>query len=89
MEELEEGTGESSPPVNKGLHGLYFLHEIKNEIYMRLLESGNREALSNPHLRVQLDEHFSRLPARFVDLILHHYYWIKDVLLLLLLLFSG
>lgn len=79
MEELEEGSGESSPPVNKGLHGLYFLHEIKNEIYTRLVESGNKEALSNPSLREQLDEHFNRLPARFVLLIA--YYWIRDVLL--------
>lgn len=65
MEELEEGSGESSPPVNKGLHSLYFLHEIKNEIYMRLVESGNKEALSNPSLREQLDEHFNRLPASY------------------------
>lgn len=79
MEELEEGSGESSPPVNKGLHSLYFLHEIKNEIYTRLVESGNKEALSNPSLREQLDEHFNRLPARFALLIA--YYWIRDVLL--------
>jgi hypothetical protein len=65
MEELEEGSGESSPPVNKGLYGLYFLPEIKNEIYTRLVESGNREALSNPSLREQLDGHFNRLPASY------------------------
>ncbi|KAJ4786516.1 hypothetical protein LUZ62_037762 [Rhynchospora pubera] len=65
MEELEEGTGESSPPANKGLHSAYLSHQIKNEIYTRLVESGNKEALSNPSLREELDDHFSRLPQSY------------------------
>ncbi|KAJ3681494.1 hypothetical protein LUZ60_015983 [Juncus effusus] len=65
MDELEEGIRVCSPPCNKGLHSLFFLHEIQDEIYMRLVESGNQEAVSNPRLKEDLDEHFGRLPASY------------------------
>ncbi|URE12335.1 kinase family [Musa troglodytarum] len=61
--ELVEEVGESSsPPRPVGGLGMY---DIKNEIYERLVASGNEEVLSNPHFKEQFDAHFSRLPASY------------------------
>ncbi|GAB2270591.1 hypothetical protein Dimus_005474 [Dionaea muscipula] len=61
--ELVEGVGESSsPPRNSGNLSSY---DIRNDVYNRLMESGNEEAVSNPDLREQLDAHFNRLPASY------------------------
>lgn len=64
MELVEEGMGESSsPPRWHG--GQDPSYDIKNDIYMRLVQSENSEAIANPNLRDLLDAHFSRLPARY------------------------
>lgn len=63
-----EGVGESSSPPRSvgssgGGGGAY---DIRNEVYNRLLESGNEEVVRNPELlREQLEAHFIRLPSRF------------------------
>ncbi|XP_072972628.1 serine/threonine-protein kinase STY8-like isoform X2 [Typha angustifolia] len=66
MEDLEEGVGESSSPARVysgcGGHGI---NDIKNQIYARLVENGNDEAVSNPDFREQLDAHFNRLPTSY------------------------
>ncbi|KAG9444369.1 hypothetical protein H6P81_015709 [Aristolochia fimbriata] len=75
--ELTEGVGESSsPPRPFGGFGAY---DIRNDIYNRLVENGNEEAISNPSFREQLDAHFSRLPASYgVDVNMDR---VEDVLL--------
>lgn len=58
-----EGVGESSsPPRGYGVFGGY---DIRNDVYNRLMESENEEALCNPEFREQLDAHFNRLPVRY------------------------
>ena len=54
-----EGMGESSSP--SGGLGLY---DIKNDIYNKLVETGNDEAISSPDFKEQLDAHFNMLPTR-------------------------
>ncbi|KAL3513855.1 hypothetical protein ACH5RR_026572 [Cinchona calisaya] len=62
--DLVEGVGESSSPARSfGGLGAY---DIRNDVYNRLIESGNHEAVSNPEFREQLDVHFNRLPASYV-----------------------
>ncbi|XP_009631994.1 serine/threonine-protein kinase STY46-like [Nicotiana tomentosiformis] len=63
--DLVEGVGESSsPPRSFGSCAL--LYDIKNDVYNRLVQSGNAEAVTNPELlREQLDSHFARLPASY------------------------
>lgn len=39
--------------------------DIKHEIYMRLMESGNEEVVSNPDFWELIDSHFSRLPPSY------------------------
>ncbi|XP_043720716.1 serine/threonine-protein kinase STY46-like [Telopea speciosissima] len=62
--ELFEGVGESSSPPRSfvGFSG----YDIRNDVYNRLIETGNEEAVCNPKFRGQLDAHFIRLPARYV-----------------------
>lgn len=61
--DLIEGVGESSsPPRSFGSFGGY---DIKIDVYNRLVECGNDEAVSNPEFRELLESHFSRLPSRY------------------------
>ncbi|XP_042418565.1 serine/threonine-protein kinase STY46-like isoform X4 [Zingiber officinale] len=60
-EPIEEVGESSSPPRVSGGQAAY---DIKNEIYKRLMESGNEEVRSNPHFKELFDGHFSRLPPR-------------------------
>ncbi|PKA61536.1 Serine/threonine-protein kinase HT1 [Apostasia shenzhenica] len=64
MELIEEGVGESSSPP-RGIAGEDSGYDVKNDIYLRLVESGNPEAVSNPGLRDQLEVHFNRLPTSY------------------------
>ncbi|XP_068658635.1 serine/threonine-protein kinase STY46-like isoform X1 [Aristolochia californica] len=75
--ELTEGVGESSsPPRPFGGFGAY---DIRNDVYNRLIDNGNEEAISNPSFREQLDAHFCRLPASYgVDVNMDR---VEDVLL--------
>ncbi|KAJ0976537.1 hypothetical protein J5N97_012011 [Dioscorea zingiberensis] len=52
----------SSPPKGLGSPGG---HDMKYDIYARLLENRNEEALSNPDFREQFMAHFSRLPPSY------------------------
>ncbi|KAG0449303.1 hypothetical protein HPP92_027442 [Vanilla planifolia] len=63
MELIEEGVGESSSPPRGIIQESAY--DIKNEIYLRLVECGNPEAVANPNLRDQLDAHFNRLPLSY------------------------
>ncbi|RRT54842.1 hypothetical protein B296_00021917 [Ensete ventricosum] len=60
-EPIEEVGESSSPSRGAGAQAGY---DIKNEIYERLVASGNEEARSNPYFKEHFDAHFSRLPAR-------------------------
>ncbi|GMP46461.1 hypothetical protein CsSME_00014612 [Camellia sinensis var. sinensis] len=61
--DLVEGVGESSsPPRSFGSFGGY---DIRNDVYNRLVESGNEEAVCNPEFRELLDAHFNRLPSSY------------------------
>lgn len=64
MELMEEGVGESSSPP-RWLAAQDPSYDIKNDIYMRLVESKNPEAIANPNLRDLIDAHFSRLPVSY------------------------
>lgn len=61
--DLVEGVGESCSPARS--FGGFGSYDIRNDVYNRLLESGNDEAVSNPEFREQLDIHFNRLPASY------------------------
>ncbi|URE33360.1 kinase family [Musa troglodytarum] len=61
-EPIEE-VGESSSPSR--VAGAQTAYDIKNEIYERLVASGNEEARSNPYFKEHFDAHFSRLPASY------------------------
>ncbi|XP_064972045.1 serine/threonine-protein kinase STY46-like isoform X4 [Musa acuminata AAA Group] len=75
---MDEGEGESSSPA-RPLGGLSPRDALRNEIYERLLDSGNEEVISNPNLRDLLDAHLSRLPLRYgLDLNMER---VEDVLL--------
>lgn len=60
--DLIEGVGESSSPPPS--FGNFSSYDIRNDVYNRLLESANDEALCNPEFREHLDAHFNRLPNR-------------------------
>ncbi|KAK2989258.1 hypothetical protein RJ640_031010 [Escallonia rubra] len=61
--DLAEGVGESSSPPRS--FGSFSGYDVKSDVYNRLLESGNEEAVCNPEFREQLDAHFNRLPASY------------------------
>ena len=62
-----EGVGESSSPP-RTFSG-FSNYDIRNDVYNRLIESGNDQAVSNPEFRELLDAHFNRLPSRYQNLI--------------------
>ncbi|KAJ4965149.1 hypothetical protein NE237_016998 [Protea cynaroides] len=62
--EFFEGVGESSSPPRS--FGVFSGYDTRNDVYIRLIESGNEEAVCNPELREQLDAHLNRLPSRYV-----------------------
>ncbi|KAI5654381.1 hypothetical protein M9H77_31568 [Catharanthus roseus] len=62
--DLLEGVGESSSPA-RSFGGGFGGYDIRNDVYNRLLETGNDEAVCNPELRELLDSHFNRLPASY------------------------
>ncbi|GMH17102.1 hypothetical protein Nepgr_018943 [Nepenthes gracilis] len=61
--ETIEGVGESSSPPR--CFGSMSSYDIRNDVYNRLIESGNEEAISIPDFREQFDAHFNRLPASY------------------------
>lgn len=61
--ELIEGVGESSTPL-RSCFGGFSGYDVRVDVYNRLVESGNEDAVSNPKFRELLDSHFNRLPAR-------------------------
>ncbi|GLU16549.1 hypothetical protein SLE2022_329800 [Rubroshorea leprosula] len=61
--DLTEEVGESSSPPRS--FGNSSVSDLKNDIYNRLVENGNEEALFNPDFRDQLDAHFNRLPPSY------------------------
>ncbi|KAJ8458323.1 hypothetical protein OPV22_031249 [Ensete ventricosum] len=61
-EPIEEVGESSSPSRGAGAQAGY---DIKNEIYERLVASGNEEVRSNPYFKEHFDAHFSRLPASY------------------------
>lgn len=63
MDLVEEVGESSSPPLSFASFGAY---DIKNDVYSRLIEIGNEEAVCNPEFREQLEAHFNRLPARYI-----------------------
>nr|GMD55971.1 serine/threonine-protein kinase STY46-like [Ipomoea batatas] len=74
----------SSPPRSVGSSGGGGggggAYDIRNEVYNRLLKSGNEEVTRNPELlREQLEAHFIRLPSSYgLDINLDS---VEDVLL--------
>lgn len=62
--DLLEGVGESSSPPRS--FGGYSNHDIRTDVYNRLVETGHDEAISNPDFREQLEAHFNLLPPRFI-----------------------
>ncbi|KAJ6839206.1 serine/threonine-protein kinase STY8-like [Iris pallida] len=61
-ESVEEGIGESSSPARS----VGSSYDVRSDIYNRLVENENEEAIGNPDFREQLDAHFSRLPASYI-----------------------
>lgn len=61
--DLAEGVGESSSPPRS--FGSFGAGDLRNDVYIRLVEIGNQEAVSNPDFRDQLNAHFSRLPLSY------------------------
>ena len=66
MEFAEEVGESSSPPRSYGSFGGNN-DVIRNDVYNRLIENGNEEAISNPHFLEQLVAHFNSLPTRFLS----------------------
>ncbi|XP_044511906.1 serine/threonine-protein kinase STY46-like isoform X1 [Mangifera indica] len=61
--DLIEGVGESSSPPRS--FGSFSNYDLRNDVFNRLIECGNEEAVCNPEFREQLDAHFNRLPASY------------------------
>ncbi|XP_022141400.1 serine/threonine-protein kinase STY8-like [Momordica charantia] len=59
-----EGVGESSSPP-RTFGAFCAVHDVRNDVYTRLVESGHEEAVSNPEFRENLDAHFNRLPPSY------------------------
>lgn len=66
MDLVEEVGESSSPPRSYGSYGggSGGNDVIRNDVYNRLIEDENEEALGNPDFREQLESHFNRLPPR-------------------------
>lgn len=62
--DLIEGVGESSSPPRS--FGSFSSYDVRNDVYNRLIESRNEEAMCNPEFREQLDTHFNRLPSSYI-----------------------
>ncbi|XP_022993860.1 serine/threonine-protein kinase STY8-like isoform X1 [Cucurbita maxima] len=78
-----EGVGESSSPP-RSFGGFCAVHDVRNDVYTRLVERGHEEAVSNPQFRENLDAHFNRLPPSYgLDINMEK---VEDVLLHLKLL---
>ncbi|KAI3460482.1 hypothetical protein Pfo_017145 [Paulownia fortunei] len=70
MDLLEEVGESSSPPRSYSSFGGGGSGEgdhdvIRNDVYNRLIEKGNEEAIKNPDFLEQLEAHFNRLPQRY------------------------
>ncbi|XP_073305475.1 serine/threonine-protein kinase STY46-like isoform X2 [Primulina huaijiensis] len=80
MDLVEEVGESSSPPRSYGSFGGGGGHDvIRNDVYNRLMENGNEEAIGNPDFREQLEGHFNRLPQSYsLDVNLDR---VEDVLL--------
>ncbi|KAH7525141.1 hypothetical protein FEM48_Zijuj06G0193600 [Ziziphus jujuba var. spinosa] len=65
--DLTEGVGESSSPPRS--FGSYSNYDVRNDVYNRLVESGNEDAVSNPEFREHygLDVNMDRVE----DVLLH------------------
>ncbi|XP_019153329.1 PREDICTED: serine/threonine-protein kinase STY46-like isoform X2 [Ipomoea nil] len=67
--DLAEGVGESSSPprsIGSSGGGGGGAYDIRNDVYNKLLESGNEEVVNNPELfREQLEAHFNSLPSSY------------------------
>ncbi|KAJ9560271.1 hypothetical protein OSB04_005431 [Centaurea solstitialis] len=75
--DLVEGVGESSSPPRS--FGSFTGSEIVNDVFNRLVENGNEEAINHPEFRDQLEAHFNRLPSSYaLDISLDR---VEDVLL--------
>ncbi|XP_044475347.1 serine/threonine-protein kinase STY8-like isoform X3 [Mangifera indica] len=61
--DLTEGVGESSSPTRS--FGNFSNYDVRNDVFNRLIECGNEEAVCNPEFRELLDAHFNRLPASY------------------------
>lgn len=68
MDFTEEVGESSSPPRSYGSFGGGGGGNdvIRNDVYNRLIENGNEEAISQPDFREQLEAHFNRLPPSYV-----------------------
>lgn len=67
--DLDEGVGENSTPER--ISGDFGAYNVRNEVYRRLVDSGNEETIINPKFREQLDAHFDRLPVRYRYIYIH------------------
>ncbi|KAL2489477.1 ACT-like protein tyrosine kinase family protein [Forsythia ovata] len=67
MDLVEEVGESSSPPRSYGSFGVGSGSGdvIRNDVYNRLIENENEEALGNPDFREQLEAHFNRLPPSY------------------------
>ncbi|CAA3005281.1 serine threonine- kinase STY8-like isoform X1 [Olea europaea subsp. europaea] len=67
MDLVEEVGESSSPPRSYGSYGggSGGNDVIRNDVYNRLIENENEEALGNPDFREQLESHFNRLPPSY------------------------
>ncbi|KAI3408099.1 uncharacterized protein J3R85_020430 [Psidium guajava] len=64
--DLIEGVGESSSPPRSFVGSLSGSYDVRNDVYARLVETGNEEAVSNPEFRELLEAHFNRLPSSYL-----------------------
>ncbi|XP_042067317.1 serine/threonine-protein kinase STY8-like isoform X1 [Salvia splendens] len=62
--EFAEEVGESSSPP-RSYYGSANNDVIRNDVYNRLIENGNEEAISNPDFFDLLEAHFNRLPTSY------------------------
>ncbi|KAK6938292.1 hypothetical protein RJ641_031800 [Dillenia turbinata] len=61
--DLAEGVGESSSPPRSFVS--FSSYDIRTDVYNRLIETGNEDAVCNPDLREQLEAHFNKLPPSY------------------------